>query len=124
MTGPVPFPDLQALYATCGVVLYPSLWEGQGLIVGEAWASGTPVIAAEVGWIPEVVRQGENGFHHPARDTEAATGHLRTLLADEDLRVRMGEAGRRDVLDRYTWDHVVDRLEDVYQMVMEDEVHP
>ena len=124
MTGPVPFHDLKALYATCDVVLYPSLWEGQGLIVGEAWASGTPVIAAEVGWIPEVVRQGENGFHHPVRDVKAAAGHLGTLLADEDLGGRMGEAGRRDVLNGHTWDHHVDRLEDVYQMVMEDDVHP
>ena len=120
MTGPVPFPDLRALYATCDVVLYPSFWEGQGLIVGEAWASGTPVIASDVGWVPEVVRDGENGFRHPVRDVVTATGHLRTLLGDDDLRERMGDRGRRDVLERHTWDHHVDRLEDVYQMVMGD----
>jgi glycosyltransferase involved in cell wall biosynthesis len=124
MTGPVPFPDLQALYATCDVVLYPSFWEGQGLIVGEAWASGTGVIAADVGWVPEVVRQGENGFSFPVRDVGAATEHLRTLLVDGDLRARMGEQGRRDVLDRHTWNHHVDRLEKVYRLVMEDEGPP
>lgn len=120
MTGPVPFPDLQALYATCDVVLYPSFWEGQGLIVGEAWASGTPVIAADVGWVPEVVRDGDNGFRHPVRDVDAAAGHLRTVLADPDLGRRMGEQGRRDVLDRHTWEHHVDALEKVYALVMED----
>lgn len=120
LTGPVPFPDLQALYATCDVVLYPSYWEGQGLIVGEAWASGTPIIAAEVGWVPEVMRQGENGFSHPVRDMAAAAGHLSTVLADGDLARRMGEAGRRQVLERHTWDHVVDRLEEVYELVMGD----
>jgi glycosyltransferase involved in cell wall biosynthesis len=121
MTGAVPFPDLRALYATCDVVLYPSFWEGQGLIVGEAWASGTPIIAADVGWVPEVVRQGENGFRHPVRDVSEATDHLRTLLADEDLRTRMGEQGRQDVLENHTWDHVVDKLESVYEMVMGDD---
>ncbi len=124
MTGPVPFPDLQALYATCDVVLYPSFWEGQGLIVGEAWASGTPIIAAQVGWVPEVVRDGENGYSHRVRDVGTAADHLRTLLADDDLRKRMGEAGRRDVLERHTWDHHVDKLESVYQLVMEDEGRP
>jgi glycosyltransferase involved in cell wall biosynthesis len=120
MTGPVPFPDLQALYATCDVVLYPSFWEGQGLIVGEAWASGTPIIAADVGWVPEVVRQGVNGFCHPVRDVAKATDQLRTLLADEDLRTSMGEEGRKDVLEGHTWDHHVDRLEKVYEEVQDD----
>ena len=97
-----------------------SFWEGQGLIVGEAWASGTPIIAADVGWVPEVVRNGENGFSHPVRDVGTAAGHLRTVLADPDRGRRMGEQGRRDVLERHTWDHHVDALEKVYQMVMED----
>jgi phosphatidylinositol alpha-1,6-mannosyltransferase len=124
MTGPVPFPDLQALYATADVVLYPSFWEGQGLIVGEAWASGTPVIAAEVGWMPEVVRQGENGFSHPVRDVTIASDHLRTVLGDPELGRRMGEQGRRDVLEGHTWDHHVDALERVYETVMGDAGRP
>jgi len=124
MTGPVPFADLQALYATCDVVLYPSFWEGQGLIVGEAWASGTPVIAAQVGWVPEVVRQGENGFSHHVRDVATAADQLERVLGDPDLAARMGRQGRTDVLEGHTWDHHVDKLESVYQMVMEDDRHP
>jgi phosphatidylinositol alpha-1,6-mannosyltransferase len=124
MTGPVPFPDLQALYATADVVLYPSFWEGQGLIVGEAWASGTPVIAAQVGWVPEVVRDGENGFSHPVRDVERAMGQLGAVLEDPELARGMGMQGRRDVLEAHTWDHHVDELETVYEMVMEDEHGP
>jgi phosphatidylinositol alpha-1,6-mannosyltransferase len=124
LTGPVQFPDLQALYATCNVVLYPSFWEGQGLIVGEAWASGTPVIAADVGWVPEVIRQGENGFSHPVRDVATATDQLEKVLGDPEMAIRMGRTGRADVLDSHTWDHHVDKLEAVYNMVMEDDRHP
>jgi glycosyltransferase involved in cell wall biosynthesis len=120
MTGSITFPDLQAMYATCHVVLYPSFWEGQGLIVGEAWASGTPIIAAEVGWVPEVVRQGENGFSHPVRDVKKAVTQLEVLLSDDGLRHKLGEAGRQEVLDHHTWSHHVDRLEEVYGIVMED----
>ena len=124
MAGSLPFPELQAMYASSDVVLYPSYWEGQGLIVGEAWASGTPVVAAEVGWVPEVVRQGENGFSHPVRDVSTAARHLTTMLADPDAARRMGEAGRRDVVERHTWAHHVDRLEKVYELVMQDERPP
>ncbi len=118
--GSIPYPDLQVLYATSDVVLFPSFWEGQGLIVGEAMASGTPVVASEVGWVPEIVRQGENGFHHPVRDVTTAAGHLETLLSDGDLRQKMGEAGRRTVEERWTMRHHMDRLEEVYAEVMGD----
>lgn len=124
LVGSVPFPELQAMYASADVVLYPSFWEGQGLIVGEAWASGTPVVAAEVGWVPEVVRQGENGYSHPVRDVATAARHLSALLADPEAARRMGETGRRDVLERHTWAHHVDRLEKVYELVMRDERPP
>jgi glycosyltransferase involved in cell wall biosynthesis len=120
MTGSVPFPDLQAMYATCDVVLFPSFWEGQGLIIGEALASGTPIIAADMGWVPEVIRQGENGFHFPVRDVKTGADQLKTVLGDDDLRRRMGEQGRRDIVDKHQWSHHVDRLEGIYKMVMGD----
>ena len=123
-TGSVPFPDLQALYATSDVVLYPSFWEGQGLVAGEAMASGTPVVAADVGWIPELIRQGDNGFYHPVRDVATGADHLRTLLGDDALRRRMGEVGRQDILDRWEWKHHVDKLEKVYEEVQGDSKPP
>jgi glycosyltransferase involved in cell wall biosynthesis len=63
------------------------------------------------------VQQGENGFHHEARDVGAAAGHLGTLLGDEGLRRRLGEQARRDVEDRWDWRHHVDRLEMLYREV-------
>lgn len=120
LTGPIPFPDLQALYATADAVLFTSFWEGQGLVPGEAMSSGTPPVATEVGWVPELIEQGQNGYHFPVHDVEAAAGHLEKLLTDEGLRQRLGQRGRQDVLDRWEWEHHIDRLEKVYQEVLGD----
>ncbi len=123
-TGPVPFPDLQAMYATADVVLYPSFWEGQGLVAGEAMASGTPVVAAEMGLMPELIRPGENGFLHPVRNVAIGIDHLDTLLEDPDLRKQLGQQGRKDILDHWEWKHHVNRLEQVYEEVSSDSKPP
>jgi glycosyltransferase involved in cell wall biosynthesis len=120
LAGSVPFPRLRALYASADALLFPSYWEGQGLVPAEAMASGTPVVASRVGWVPELVTDGENGFTHPVRDVATAAEHLGALLDDPDLRDRMGRLAREDCVERWDWRHHVDRLEEVYQMVMGD----
>jgi glycosyltransferase involved in cell wall biosynthesis len=124
ITGSVPFPDLQAFYATAHAVLFPSFWEGQGLIVGEAMASGTVIIASEVGWVPEIIRDGENGFRFPAKDVTKAGSQLVRALTDDQLRHRMEVEGRRTVEDGLTIQHHTDRLETIYEEVMGDTKPP
>lgn len=120
LIGSVPFPDLQAMYANADVLLFPSYWEGQGLVPGEAMASGTPVVASRVGWVPELVRQGENGFHHGVREVDEAAGHLMTLLTDEGLRKKLGQQARKDIEEKWEWRHHIDRLERLYKEVSGD----
>ena len=124
ITGSVPFPDLQAFYATADAVLFPSFWEGQGLIVGEAMASGTVIIASEVGWVPEIIRDGENGFRFPIRDVAKAASQLVQVLTDDDLRQRIELEGRRTIEDGLTLRHHMDRLEAIYAEVMGDDKPP
>jgi glycosyltransferase involved in cell wall biosynthesis len=124
ITGSVPFPDLQAFYATAQAVLFPSFWEGQGLIVGEAMASGTVIIASDVGWVPEIIRDGENGFRFPIRDVATAASKLVQVLTDADLRHRMEQEGRTTVEGGLALHHHMDTLEAIYEEVMGDEKPP
>jgi glycosyltransferase involved in cell wall biosynthesis len=124
ITGSVPFPDLQAFYATAEAVLFPSFWEGQGLIVGEAMASGTVCIASDVGWVPEIIRDGENGFRFPIRDVNRAASQLVRVLSDDDLRQSIEAEGRRTVEDGLTIRHHTDALEAIYGEVMGDDKPP
>jgi glycosyltransferase involved in cell wall biosynthesis len=124
LLGKLPFRELCALYASADVVVFPSFWEGQGLVPGEAMASGTPCVAAEVGWVPEIIEQGLNGFHYPPRDVARGAELLAKVLEDDALREGMGRRARQDVLDRWEWKHHMAKLERLYEEVQGDQKPP
>jgi glycosyltransferase involved in cell wall biosynthesis len=124
LLGKQPFEQLCALYASSDVVVFPSFWEGQGLVPGEAMASGTPCVAAEVGWVPEIIEQGVNGFHYPPRDIARGAELLAKALEDDALRDSMGRRARQDVLDRWDWKHHMEKLERLYEDVQGDQKPP
>ena len=76
----------------------------------EYMACGVPVVAAEVGQIAEVVRDGETGLLYPPGDADALVAACDRLLADSPLRRRVGEAAAKEVHTRYTWDHNAARV--------------
>ena len=112
--GFVPPAELSALYGRAAVVACPSRREGFGVVCLEAMAHGRPVVAGDVGGLRELVVDGETGILVPPRDTEALRAALERLLADRDLRRRMGEAGRRRAAERYSWDKVTEETVRLY----------
>jgi glycosyltransferase involved in cell wall biosynthesis len=77
------------------VLVLPSRCEGGPRVLIEAMAAGIPVIGSEVGGIPFLVRDGEDGFLFPVGDAKALSVRLRKLLEDAPLRRRMGDSGYR-----------------------------
>jgi len=119
-TGALPFSMLSTLYASSDLVVFPSFWEGQGLVPGEAMASGTPCLAASVGWVPELIRDYQNGLSYPPRDIETGTNHLITMLNDELLLRKMSIRARQDILDHWEWKYHIDKLEVLFNEIRED----
>ena len=78
------------LISACEILIHPSRCEGGPRTVVEALAAGVPVIGSDVGLIPEVVRQGENGFIVPNGNVAELESRMRQLLADPELRRRLG----------------------------------
>jgi phosphatidyl-myo-inositol alpha-mannosyltransferase len=95
----------------------PSLTgESFGMVLTEAFAAGTPVIASEIAGYSDVVTDGVDGVLVPPADPQALAEELQ-LLALEPERLRaMGEAGRRSA-ERYAWPRVADRVKQVYEWV-------
>ena len=85
---------------------------GQTLL--EAMACGTPVICTNVASLPEVVEDGVSGFVVPPHDPVALGRRLQWLADHPDQAAAMGAAGRRRVLERFQWAHVVRRCLDAY----------
>jgi len=99
--GFVPDAAIPALYAAADALAFPSLFEGFGIPVLEAMASGTPVCAADTSSIPEVV--GDAGLLFAPLDVPAMTASLTRLLQDQELRQRLIAAGLERA-SRFTWD--------------------
>jgi glycosyltransferase involved in cell wall biosynthesis len=97
--------DLARLYGEAEVAVVPSLYEGFSLPAIEAMACGVPVVATTGGALPEVVgRDGETALLVQPDDPGALAMAIGRLLDDEGLRARLGSAGRRRVMARYTWE--------------------
>jgi glycosyltransferase involved in cell wall biosynthesis len=110
--------DLPALLAGADVFLLPSASESFGLAALESLASGVPVVASNVGGLPEVVTDGEVGFLHAAGDVAAMSASALRLLEDGLLRARFGAAARARAETMFRVDPAVDRYEAIYRRVM------
>lgn len=106
--GFVPHDELQRLYARAAVVACPSRREGFGVACLEAMAHGRPVVATDVGGLRDLVVDGETGLVVPARDPAALRHALERLLADRELRHRLGAAARERARQRFSWETVTD----------------
>jgi colanic acid/amylovoran biosynthesis glycosyltransferase len=113
-----------ALYATAHIFLLPSIVardgaeEGQGLVLGEAQASGLPVIASRVGGISEAVEEGASAVLVPPGDAEALAEGLRVLLRHPEQWGSMGRAGRRHVETHYDIEKLNDELVRIYERML------
>ena len=85
---------LRALFRSSTVFVMPSVAEAFGHVVVEAAASGLPAIVSDAGGMPEIVEPHRTGFVVRPGDHQAIAGHLRQMLDDPDLVVRMGTAAR------------------------------
>ena len=105
--------DIAAVMGGFDIFALTSLYEGLGLVLLEAMAAGVAVAATRVGAIPEVVVDGETGLLvGPGQPQELAAAFQK--LSDSALRTRMGEAGRRRVIGRFTLERMWRETDDLY----------
>jgi glycosyltransferase involved in cell wall biosynthesis len=107
------------LYSECEIAVVPSLYEGFSLPAVEAMSSGVPLLATTGGALPEVAgTHGETCFLVPPGDPEAMATMLRTALDDPELRSRVGAAGRRRVVENWSWKHTAAKTVEQYRALL------
>ena len=113
--------QVASFFAAFDVFVLPSANEGTPVTAIEALAAGKPVVATRVGGIPDVVRDGEDGFLVAPGDVEALADRLAQLATDDKLRERMGKAARSRVRERYSVERLVDDIDRLYRSLLEAE---
>ena len=117
----IPREDLIHLHSHATVFVCPSVYEPFGLVILEAMACETAVVASRVGGIPEIVVEGETGFlvDFDPNDTDgfasALAQRIRLLLDDPQRAQAMGEAGRRRVVRSFGWPAIAARTVDLFE---------
>ncbi|MFG3167252.1 glycosyltransferase family 4 protein [Streptomyces sp. NPDC048200] len=119
-TGAVPWSELPAHYGAGDVFAMPCRTrrggldvEGLGIVYLEASATGLPVVAGDSGGAPDAVLDGETGWVVHGGSAEETADRVTTLLADPELRRRMGERGRAWVEEKWRWDLLAERLREL-----------
>jgi glycosyltransferase involved in cell wall biosynthesis len=102
LVGPVGQDEILAQYHWADVFCLPSFQEGLPVVLMEAMATELPVVTSTINGIPELVKDGRNGYLLPPGRADLLADALERLAADPDLRVRFGRQARRDVTEDFS----------------------
>ncbi|MFM7364873.1 MAG: glycosyltransferase family 4 protein [Cuspidothrix sp.] len=113
---------LPAYYAAADVCVVPSHYEPFGLVAIEAMASGTPVVASDVGGLQFTVVNEETGLLVPPQNVPAFNHAIDRILANPIMAARMGKAAKGRVMNQFSWDGVASQLDQLYTRLLEQPV--
>lgn len=123
--GSMPAAEVRPLIERSTLLVHPGIvdasgaCEAQGLVLAEAQAMETPIVASRVGGIPESVRDGETALLVPEKDPDAIADAVAALLQDPERARRMGEAGRRYALKKFDQNRLADQWVEIYSNLVD-----
>lgn len=109
--------NVEHVLAQLDAFLLPSQTESFGLAALEAMACGVPCVVSDAGGLPEVIRNGVEGYTVPVGATADMAARVLDLLKDPELQARMGAAARKAAVERFALDSIIDRYEALYRKV-------
>jgi glycosyltransferase involved in cell wall biosynthesis len=123
LAGRLPNAELGDLYSRCAVFCLPAVvdsrgeTEGLGVVLIEAMSHGKPVVASDLGGIPDAVENGKTGVLVPPGDPDVLAASLLRLIEDDALATKLGEAGRERAKRLFSWDSIAGRHLEIYENV-------
>ena len=112
-------PKMAEYFAASDLLLYPTLADNCPLVVLEAMASGTPVIAFNAGGVPELVDHLKTGYVAEYKNSADLANGIDLFLSDDDLRAKAGVLARERVVDMFTLDQQVDNYLWLYSQMLD-----
>jgi len=105
--------DVAEVMSVFDIFVLPSLNEGMGRVLVEAMALGKPIVASDVGGIPDLVVNGENGFLVPVGNVGSLADGINRLIQSSGMRKKMGRCGKKIAAD-YSADAMVQKIDRLY----------
>lgn len=112
--------DIPDILSCIDVFVMPSIAEGLPNALLEAMAMGKPIVATEVGGIPEVMKNGVNGLLVPPRDPSALATAMKGLIGNDRLAAQMGDAARDLVLDKFSMRAIAQKWQTLYLSILKE----
>jgi len=119
--GPCDRKSLAQIYSSADLFVSPSIHnkktgerEAQGLVIGEALASGIPVVATNTGGIPDIIKDKTTGLLAQEKNSEDLYKKMKQLMNKKILREKCIENGRKLILEKYTWRKITGEFEKIY----------
>ncbi len=117
-TGRVPREELVYHYNSAKMQVTSSVHEGFGLPLAEAMACGTPVVGTDIGAYREIVDHGVSGWLVPPSSPEALADAIRMMWGNAELRAKLGEGGRKRILEKFNWRKAAEETLAVYEEIV------
>jgi glycosyltransferase involved in cell wall biosynthesis len=104
------------VYLNADICCFPSFFESEsfGLVVVEAMQYCLPVVTTKWRGLQSLIQEGQNGFLVPIKDSQSVADRLSLLIANDDLRLQMGQKGRSIYLEKYSIDIFHKNMDDVF----------
>jgi D-inositol-3-phosphate glycosyltransferase len=109
--------QLRKYYSAADVLVMPSLYESFGLVVVEALACGTPVIASRIGEMMNIIEEGKNGFYFNPNDSSSLSLSLNYFFSQKNSLWKAEEI-RQDIINRFSWKLTAKETHDVFKAVI------
>lgn len=118
--GRIPHKEVPKYLSEIDIFCMPSIYQSEtfGVAAIEASAMQIPVVASKIGGISEAIKDGVTGFLVPPKNPEAIAEAIINLIENPELRIRMGKAGRKYVMENYDWHKNVWEIEKLYQSIL------
>jgi glycosyltransferase involved in cell wall biosynthesis len=110
--------DIDRAYAGLDIVALSSLNEGTPVSLIEAQAAGKAIVATDVGGVRDVVKSGHSAFISPSKQIDLFAQHLLQLVENAELRHSLGQNGKQQVLDKYSYQRLVNDMSNLYEQLL------
>lgn len=118
--GPTDRQTLKQLYSSSSLLVLPSLEDGFGMVIGEAFASGIPVITTTNCAGPDLITQGVNGFIVPAHDSQTLAEKIDWCFNNKAQTHTLGQTAQQHI-DKLSWDAYGNNIYQVYRNILGEE---